>query len=229
MTLPGFSAGWVTPRIRFLLSMAIAFILTPLLMEQLPPMPNTAPELILLIIGEVIVGLLFGLVGRILIGTLQVAGTLISLLSSMANALINDPVADQQSSVISGFLLTTGLVLIFVTELHHVMLIALVDSYVLFEPGATLMTGDIANFVARKVADSFSLGLQMASPFIVTSMIYYIGLGLLGRLMPTLQVFFFGLPVQISMQLWVLSVTVPGIFLVFIRYFKEGFGSVMIN
>ena len=54
--------------------------------------------------------------------------------------------------------------------------------------------GDFADALGRQVADSFALGLQMSAPFVVIGLTYYIGLGLLGRLMPQLPVFFFGLP-----------------------------------
>ena len=50
-----------------------------------------------------------------------------------------------------------------------------------------------------------------------------IGLGLLGRLMPTLQVFFFGLPFQIGVQIWILAISVSGILVVFLRSFEEGY------
>ena len=141
----------------------------------------------------------------------------------MANALIQDPIAEQQSSTIAGFLLTTGVVLVFVVDLHHVMIMAIADSYTLFEPGRALPMEDITFVMARKVADSFALGLKLASPFVIVGLTYYIGLGLLGRLMPQLQVFFFGLPFQIGLQIWVLTVTVSGILVVFLRNFEEGY------
>ena len=52
-----------------------------------------------------------------------------------------------------------------------------------------------------------------------------VGLGLLGRLMPQLPVFFFGLPVQITVQLWVLMLVLSGIMLVFTRRFADGMGG----
>jgi flagellar biosynthesis protein FliR len=41
--------------------------------------------------------------------------------------------------------------------------------------------------------------------------------------MPQLQVFFFGLPVQIGLQIWVLSITISGIMLVFLQEFEEAY------
>ena len=95
----------------------------------------------------------------------------------------------------------------------------------MFLPGNLLPTGDLVHKLARGVADSFALGIQLASPAIVVGLTYYIGLGLLGRLMPQLPVFFFGLPVQISLQIWVLMVTVSGIMLVFTERFRTAIGA----
>ena len=55
----------------------------------------------------------------------------------------------------------------------------------------------------------------------IVGLTYYIGLGLLGRLMPQLQIFFFGLPVQIGIQIWVLAITFSGMMMVFLENFSE--------
>ena len=110
-------------------------------------------------------------------------------------------------------------------DMHHVMLRAVSDSYTLMEPGASLPVGDMVNIIGRRVADSFALGLRLAALFVIVGLTYYIGLGLLGRLMPQLQVFFFGLPVQIGLQIWVLAITVTGIMMVFLEKFKEAYQS----
>jgi len=223
--LPGFSSSYVSVQMRLTIALAITFLITPVLAADLPVLPNHLITLVLLIIGEMIIGSYLGLIARVLLGSLQTAGTLIAYSSSMANALVNDPISDQQSSTISGFLLTTGLVLLFVTDMHHLMLRAVVDSYTLFVPGEGLPIEDFSNYLARQVAMSFALGLQMAAPAMIVGLTYYLGLGILGRLMPTLQVFFFGLPFQLTAQLWVLAVTVSGILLTFSKHFQDAFTS----
>ena len=87
------------------------------------------------------------------------------------------------------------------------MLHALVDSYAVFLPQAGLPVGDFSAAIAHAVADSFALGVQLAAPFVVVSLVYNIGMGLLGRLVPQLQVFFFGLPIQLSLQICVMMLT----------------------
>jgi len=224
----GFSAAWVSPRFRLGIGLSISLVLLPVVGPDLPDIPGTTIELIILMINEVIIGAFFAVLSLIIIASLQTAGSIIALLSSMANALIQDPLVEQQSSTIAGFLATVALTLVFVTDLYQVMLAALVDSYALFPPGAAFQWGDTANLIARRVADSFYLGLQMASPFLLTGLTYYFGIGLLGRLMPTLPIFFFGLPVQITMQIWVLIVSVSAIMLSFMNHFSEGYAPFLI-
>jgi flagellar biosynthetic protein FliR len=47
------------------------------------------------------------------------------------------------------------------------------------------------------VATAFRIGIQLSAPFIVFGLLFNLGLGVLSRLMPQMQVFFVGLPVSI--------------------------------
>jgi flagellar biosynthetic protein FliR len=223
--MPGFSAGFVPMRVRLGGALAISFVMAPVLISELPVRPPTIAAMAVLIIGEFLIGLFFGIIARILVGALQTAGTIISYMSSVANAMIQDPIAEQQSSTIASFLLIMATVLIFTADMHHVMLLAIADSYTLLIPGDTLPVGDMVNIIGRKIADSFALGLRLSAPFVIVALTYYIGLGLLGRLMPQLQVFFFGLPFQIGLQIWVLAITISGIMMVFLQKFENAYES----
>src|SRR3546814_12035340 len=80
--------------------------------------------------------------------------------------------------------------------MHHLMLMALVDSYTLFVPGTGFPTGDFSEMAAETVARSFALGFQIALPVVVVGVLIYLAMGLMSRLMPQIQVFFLALPVQ---------------------------------
>ncbi|PIW27849.1 MAG: hypothetical protein COW30_09335 [Rhodospirillales bacterium CG15_BIG_FIL_POST_REV_8_21_14_020_66_15] len=223
--LPGIAAAYVSARIRVALAVLVAVVMTPVLAESLPAPPASPWVLFLLIAGEIVVGLFLGGIAVILVGALQTAGTMIALFAAMANALIQDPIAEQQSSVIANLLTVAGLVMIFVTDSHHVYFAVVADSYNLFVPGEGVATGDMALMLARRVADSFALGFQLSIPFLVIAMVYYIGLGVLGRLMPQLPVFFFGLPVQLTVQIGALMIVFSSIMLVFLNHFQRGYAA----
>jgi flagellar biosynthetic protein FliR len=218
----GFSSGQVSPRIRLLIALAFSFVLTPTLADKLPAMPGHPASLVALILGEFLVGALIGSVVRILFSAMQVAGTITSFVSAMANALVFDPVSESQSAIVAGFLGTIAIVLLFVTNLHLVMLQAMIDSYSLFEPGQLPPVGDMSELIARHVSGAFSLGVQLAAPMIVVAFTYYLGLGLLTRLEPNIPIFFVGLPLQILIGMVTLMLTVSAISLYFVDRVAEG-------
>ena len=217
--LPGFSAAWVPVRLRLLLALLLSLLVAPVLAGVLPPMPHTPAALALLLVGEATVGLFLGVGARITFAALQIAGTTAALFSSFANALVQDPIVEQQSSAVAGFLTTLGVVVVFAADLHLVMLRALVDSYAVFLPQAEPPLGDFAAAITRAVTASFALGVQLAAPFIIVSLVYNVGMALLSRLVPQLQVFFFGLPIQLGLQIWVMMLALSGIMLIFLDHF----------
>jgi len=101
------------------------------------------------------------------------------------------------------------------------MLTAIVDSYSIFVPAEGIIVADVSEYFARKVADSFRIGVQISSPLIVAGLAYYVGLGIMGRLMPQLPVFFFGMPIQIAMQFSLFMLSLSTMMLVFLRFFTD--------
>lgn len=221
MLLPGFSSDYVNTRSRLTIALGLSLLLMPFLMNGLPGLPPSVVGLVVLMFGEVLIGLFLGLMARIMTSALQTAGTIISLVSSLANALVQDPISNQQSSILSAFLGTMGMTLLFVTDMHHLMIRGIGESYSLFVPGQALPIADFSMLVTRLVADSFMLGVQLASPFIMTSLIFYIGLGILGRLMQALPIFFVALPLQIVGQLLLLVLSLSTIMMYFLSRYEQ--------
>lgn len=219
--LPGFGSQQISMTIRLTFALLVTLVMTPTLMPLLPQQPSQTSVLFLLLASEALVGVFLGIFPRIIMGALQTAGTLIAMLAAMANAFVMDPVAEQQSSVIASFLGTMGVTLVFVTNTHHLMLNAIAESYAVFDPMTVPMVGDMSDFMAHTVADSFRIGVQLASPLIISGVAYYLGLGIMGRLMPQLPVFFFGMPIQISLQISLLMISLTSMMMVFMRFYTE--------
>lgn len=224
MWIPGIGTAAVPANVRLGIALLASLALVAPLAPSLPAMPEAPSQLAILLGGEALIGTLFGLVGRVLLAALQTAGTFIALFASIANAFVIDPVAEQQSSTVSGFLSLVGATLVVATDLHEVMLRALAGTYGLFVPGEPPPVGDLADLFARQVSASFLLGFQLSAPFLIAALIYNVGLGVLGRLMPMLQVFFFGLPAQITLQIWLMTAVASGMMLVFADRFRAAWG-----
>jgi flagellar biosynthetic protein FliR len=97
--------------------------------------------------------------------------------------------------------------------LDHVILRAVVASYgVLPPPSAGLALpplDQLAQAVARTVADGFGLGFQIALPFLIATLLLNLGMGLANRYMPSLQVYFLSVPLAIVLMLGLLALAAP--------------------
>lgn len=222
MIMPGFMSSYINSQTRLLTAIAITIVLMPILGPGLPVAPVEFAEQLRLIIFEITIGIFLGVVMQILYFALNLAGNLAGQAIGFANAQIFDPAFQTQSIVIQTFLGIVALTLIFVTNLHHLMLSAVIDSYHIFPVGASLPWGDFAKNLSQTINESFIMGFKIGSPFVAFTIIFYVGMGLVSRLMPQLNIFFLSLPLQIYLGVGLLFITTPIMLLWFLRYYEQG-------
>jgi flagellar biosynthetic protein FliR len=111
-----------------------------------------------------------------------------------------------------------GLTLIFATNMHYLVIAALNDSYNVFAPGVLPSTGDAAALITTMVAGAFRIGIELSAPFLVFGLLFNIGIGVLSRLMPQMQVFFVALPLSILIGLLLLLLGLGAMMGLFLDY-----------
>lgn len=206
MLLPGFGEGSIPPRIRLAFALLFALALGPMLASELPAQPDRPLQIAGLIINEVLIGLMIGSVARMFLASAAVAGQVIGQQSGLAMAQVFDPSQGQQGALMATFLNLTFMVLLFATNVHHLLLQAAQGSYSLFPVGQLPMIEDAAQWALNAFADAFMIGVQMASPLIVFGLVFYFGLGILSRLMPQAQIFFIAMPSNIMAGLFITAI-----------------------
>ena len=93
---------------------------------------------------------------------------------------------------------------------------ALSACYTIVEPGELMPSGDIASLATRAFAGAFKIGVQLSAPFIVFGLVFNLGLGVLARLMPQMQVYFVGVPLSMLAGFLILAAilgTMMGLFM----------------
>lgn len=222
MIMPGIGDSFVPQNIRLYIAMAMAFVLMPVIQQYMPSPIPPFMTLFALILMEFIIGIFIGTIARILIAALDVAGMIISMTAGLANAQVFVPTSATQGSIVGALLSMTGVLFIFVTNLHHMMIYGLVESYNLFPIGGVPDAGSMAEMVSRTLSMSFLIGFQIAAPFVVMALLIYIGMGVLSRLMPQIQVFILALPIQILLSIITLFFVISAIMLFWVSKFEEG-------
>ena len=141
--------------------------------------------------------------------------------TSFSNATLLDPQTNVQSTVLTGFLTLCAVLLIVVTNLHHVMLGAVLASYRTFPAGQPLLTGDMSQMLAKTLGAAFTYGFQIGSPFIVMIILMYSSMGVMSRLMPQLNIIFIVMPLQVYLGLALLMVSLPMMMWWFLEFFRD--------
>ena len=177
------------------------------------------------LIEELVVGAVLGLIARLTISSLQVAGTVAAQQMGLGFVTAVDPTQNQQGLLVGNFLSVLGVALVFATDLHHLVIAAMNDSYTIFQPGEMPLVGDAAQHVTRIVATAFRIGIQLSAPFLVFGLLFNLGLGVLSRLMPQMQVFFIGLPLSILLGFLLLLLVIGAMMGTFVGYIEDVLGG----
>jgi flagellar biosynthetic protein FliR len=216
MLLPGLGEMSVPVRVRLTIALVLAAVLLPLHQAAYQIDLRSFGPLIALLGQELFIGAMLGLTARLTIAGLQIAGNVIAQQLGLGFVTAVDPTQGQQSVIVGNFLTVLGVTLIFATDLHHLVIAALDDSYKLFQPGEIPLLGDVAALTTRTVAAAFRIGIQLSAPFLVFGLLFNLGLGVLARLMPQMQVFFVGLPLSILLGFLILIVVLGAMMTTFL-------------
>ena len=219
MLMPGLGEVNIPVRIRLGIALALTLILLPLHrsayqvnLENLAPLP-------VLLVHEILVGLILGATARVTISALTVAGSVIAQQLGLGFVTAVDPTQGQQGIVVGNLLTILGITLVFATDLHHLVIAALAASYTIFRPGELISSGDVASLATRTFALAFKVGVQLSAPFLVFGMVFNLGLGVLARLMPQMQVYFVGAPLSILLGFLILVAVIGTMMGTFLDYF----------
>jgi len=221
MTLPAIGEAIIPPRARLMLALALTMVMVPVVAATYPAAMATNPTMLTgMIASESITGLAIGLMLRMVLSAVQVAGNVIATQTGLAFAQTFDASQGTQSALVSMFLSLLAITLIFAMELHHLLIVGIKHSYVLFPPGKLPPTGDMMKLAVETVSGLFTTGVQMAAPFIVFGLVLYGAAGVLSRMMPQLQIFFLAMPLNILAGFVVLGLSLSTMMLWFLDAFS---------
>lgn len=218
--MPTLGETFISTRARLIFSLFVCFLVVQTIKHEIPPFPDSVIALLMTVLTEITIGIFIGLLMRLYVGALEIAGMIIAMQSSLANAFVFNPANASQGSI-PGSLLTMGsLALIFAMDLHHIMIESAVDSYTVFHPGKISLIGDFSLTLVNQVAKSFVLAIKLSSPFLIAGFIVSLALGIISRFIPQIQVFFVFMPLQVGFGLALIYLTFSSMLLLWVEEFE---------
>ena len=218
MLLPGLGEMTVSPRVRLAIALALTAVIMPLHRNDYQIDMRAFGPVLMTLGQELLIGVVLGLLSRLTIASLQIAGSIVAQQMGLGFVTAVDPTQGQQGAIVGNFLGVLGITLIFATDMHHLIIAALNDSYTVFRPGEIPILGDVANILTTTISGTFRIGVQISAPFLVIGLLFNLGLGVLSRLMPQLQVFFVGMPLSILAGLLLLLLVIGAMMMTFLDY-----------
>jgi flagellar biosynthesis protein FliR len=225
MLLPGVGEMSVPSRVRLTMALVLTAILLPAHQKAYVVDLKAIGPVLVVLFQELVVGAVLGLTARLAIAALQVAGSVVAQQLGLGFVTAVDPTQNQQGLLVGNFLTVLGVTLIFATDLHHLVIAGLNDSYLIFQPGEMPIVGDVAQHITHVIATSFRIGIQLSAPFLVFGLLFNLGLGVLSRLMPQMQVFFIGLPLSILLGFLLLVLVIGAMMGTFTGYLEGVLGD----
>lgn len=203
--VPAFGEQSVPARVKLGLALAFMMIVAP----AAPPAPAqaAAPAIAGLILAETVTGLFMGLMLRLFILALQVAGSIAAQstsLSQLFGGATTDPLPAMGHVLVIG-----GLALATIMGLHVQIAEFMINSYMLVPMGDVIPSDMLTRAGVAEISRAFALGFTLAAPFVIASLIYNVTLGVINKAMPQLMVAFVGAPAITAGGLIILMLAAP--------------------
>jgi flagellar biosynthetic protein FliR len=219
---PVFGGVPLPAQFRALFVLAMAACLVAALPAIAAPMPTGVVPLVLAALTELAIGaaMAFGLFTAF--GAFQFAGKLLDLQIGFSIGTVFDPVTRAQSPMLGSALNMLALVLFFALDGHHMLMRGVAYSLQRVPPGSLPANWSIAPLVDQ-FGSMFVFGLVLVAPVVFALLMVDVGLGIVSRTMPQLNIFTVGIPAKIVVGLLIFAGTLTALAPVMARAFASVF------
>ena len=176
--------------------------------------------------GELFIGWLIGFVAYIPFAAITMAGKVMDMQVGFAIVNVVDPTSGQQIPLIGSFLYNLAVIVLLATNGHHMILAALVESFRVVPIAGMEGNLSLAMLMANFTGTIFLTGMKIAMPITFAILLTNVGLGILSRTMPQMNIFVVGIPMQLMIGITVLSMIIPFYVLFLDVLFNEMYGNI---
>lgn len=203
---PPFGSFGVPVNIRVLLVVALATALAGATGLQAATVPDSIGDLLAGAAGELLLGGMFAFGLFATFAAFSTAGRILDLQIGFGIANVIDPVTQRQAPLLGTALNILAVCVFLAADGHLLLLRAIAWSMEVVPPGAFAGGLDAALIVAQFGA-VFSFAVALAAPVMIALLLIDIGLGVVSRSMPQVNVFIVALPVKVVAGVVLLAIS----------------------
>ncbi len=190
---PFFSSTALPVRAKAVFVGAVAFLLAPLVAT----LPNAHAEIsFAALLGEVGVGLVYGLVLALLNEMLLFAGQIVGVQFSFSMVNLLDPTSSIQTPLMGDLFQLMGTLVLIAAGLDRILLASMVRSFRVVPLGTYALSPVTGMAIVRAAGGIFLAAVELAAPVLAATMLIEISVALLGKLSPQLPVMSLTVPLK---------------------------------
>ena len=230
---PLWGSPLVPAQVRIFLAMLVAGLLLPAARGTLPPGLMDAPvALALAVARELFLGLAIAEIALLIFAAAQFAGQLVDIQVGFGVANVIDPLTSTQVTLIGQLQYLAALLVFLLMDGHHLLLKGLAETFTVAPPGSPF---DLARFPMAVVVERggrllFVLAARIAAPSLVALFLTNFALGLVSRMLPQMNLFIVGMPVNVAVGLLALAASLPlfaGVWRDAMLSLRDGFAALL--
>ena len=189
------------------LVVTLSIVLFPVI--HLPALPTDPLALSAGMAGEFLVGLVIGLAVRFVFAGIELAGELIGSQMGLSMVQLFDPMSSHQTPVVSQFQTVLGSLIFLALNVHATVVRVIAESFQLIPPFGAHVSTALVEEVLRLSQGLFVLAVKLAAPVLAVVLLVNLGLAIMGRSVPHLNVFVTSFPITIAVGLFVMGAALP--------------------
>lgn len=211
LVAPVFGARLVTPRVRAALALGLAVCLLPAaaVSAGAGSLPASAPVLLAVLGVEATAGYALGLVAALLFAAVRTSGQVAGIHMGIGIANLVDPQTMEHITPVAEWLNMTAMLVFLAVDAHHLLISALAKSFDVLPAGVGVLAPDGFRVVLAAAGHLFDASVRLAAPVLIVLLLTNGVMGVLARMIPQLNVFIVGFPINLLAALLVLGIAYP--------------------
>lgn len=209
-SFPIFGIQTVPNSAKVLLSFVISIVLFPAVKaNNLNFISGISTGFMWLATKEVLIGIILGSVARLYFMSIDVAGQIMSTSLGLSTAQIFNPMLGTQTNILEQLQVTFAMLLFLSFNGHHILLIAMNESFKVLPISFDMIHWEGVKTAAIMGSNILSLGLRLSAPILVALFLTQVSMGVIGRVVPQINVLVTSLHLSIIIGLFVIFMTLP--------------------
>ncbi len=196
--LPFYNTESIPVMVKACLSLVLTLALWPHLSFPGDMLPSHPANILLILLGELVLGLMLGLSVHFIFAAIQTGGEVMGFQMGFTMVSLADPLSGAQVSVTAHFLYMTSLLVFIFMDGHLFLLRGMADSFRLIPPGGIVVGGAVTQDIIALSAGMFSVAVRIAAPVIAALFLVELSLAIMGRAAPQMNLLTFGFPLKIA-------------------------------